>query len=305
MHAIGHLLTILIIQPIFNVLVIIEAVLPGHNFGLSIIIFTCLVRLAMWPMVKKQLHQTRAMQKLQPDLKRIKQSAGGDRQKESRLVMELYKEKGVNPFATLGIVIVQLPIFIALYLGVRKIVLDPQAIVDSSYSWLHHLPWIKSLISNIHNFDETLFGAIDLTRKAVSHGATYWPAVIIAALAAGAQYFQSRQLMPAQTDRRKLREILGDASQGKSADQAELNAAVSRSTIVLIPGMVFIIGLGFPAALPLYWLVNSGVAYFQQGKALKHEEMLLEASIDTPAEAKPSRAGRSHKKKAPKKRGRR
>lgn len=305
MHAIGHLLTILIIQPIFNVLVLIEAILPGHNFGLSIIIFTCLVRLLMWPMVKKQLHQTRAMQKLQPDLKRIKAAAAGDRQKESRLVMELYKERGVNPFATLGIVLVQLPIFIALYLGVRRIVLDPQAVIDFSYSWLHNFSWIKSLTSNIHNFDETLFGAVDLTKKAFSGGNTYLPAILIAGLAAGAQYFQSKQLMPIQQDRRKLRDILGDASQGKSADQAELNAAVSRSTIVLIPVMVFVVGLGFPAALPLYWLTNSTVAYFQQGKAIKHEEAILEAAADATVESKPVKTKQARKNKSRKKRTKR
>lgn len=296
MHSIGHLLTVLIIQPIFNVLVLIEAVLPGHNFGLSIIIFTCLVRLLMWPMVKKQLHQTRAMQRLQPDLKRIKAAAGGDRQKESRLVMELYKEKGVNPFATLGIVLIQLPIFIGLYLGVRKIVLDPQAVIDFSYSWLHNFSWIKSLMGDIHSFDETLFGTVDLTRQAFSHGNIYAPAILIAALAAGAQYFQSKQLMPNQPDRRKLREILGEASQGKSADQSELNAAVSRGTIVLIPVIVFVIGLGFPVALPLYWLVNSTVAYFQQGRAIKHEEAILEAAADATVETKPAKTKQTRKK---------
>jgi len=46
---------LLIVQPIFNLLVLIYAMLPGHNFGLSIIIFTIIVRLLMWPLIKKQL----------------------------------------------------------------------------------------------------------------------------------------------------------------------------------------------------------------------------------------------------------
>src|SRR5476651_1890238 len=114
--------TTLIVQPIFNLLVLIYALLPGHNFGLSIIIFTIVIRLLLWPLVKKQLHQAKAMRKLQPELKRIKAQTKGDKQKESTMVMELYKEKGINPFSSIGIVLLQLPIFIGLYSGLRRIV---------------------------------------------------------------------------------------------------------------------------------------------------------------------------------------
>ncbi len=64
--------TTLIVQPIFNLLVFIYAILPGHNFGLALIIFTIIIRLLMWPLVKKQLHQARAMRELQPEIKKIK-----------------------------------------------------------------------------------------------------------------------------------------------------------------------------------------------------------------------------------------
>ena len=64
--------TTFIVQPIFNLLVFIYALIPGHNFGLAIILFTVVVRLLMWPLVKKQLHQAKAMRKLQPELKKIK-----------------------------------------------------------------------------------------------------------------------------------------------------------------------------------------------------------------------------------------
>ena len=95
----------LIVQPIFNLLVLIYALLPGHNFGMAIILFTILVRLLMWPLVKKQLHQAKAMRELQPELKRIKKAAAGDKQKESMLMMELYKEREINPFGMLFLII--------------------------------------------------------------------------------------------------------------------------------------------------------------------------------------------------------
>jgi YidC/Oxa1 family membrane protein insertase len=64
--------TDVVVQPIFNLLVLIYALIPGHNFGLAIILFTIVVRLLMWPLVKKQLKQTKITRQLQPELKRIK-----------------------------------------------------------------------------------------------------------------------------------------------------------------------------------------------------------------------------------------
>src|SRR5207249_3164572 len=137
--------TTLIIKPIFNLLVFIYALIPGHNFGLAVILFTILVRLLMWPLVRKQLHQARAMRELQPELKRIKRSAAGNRQKESMMVMELYREREINPFASIGLLIVQIPIFIGLYSGLRRIVSDPHTMITFSYSWVHNLGWMKQL----------------------------------------------------------------------------------------------------------------------------------------------------------------
>ena len=64
--------TAIIVKPIFNLLVLIYAILPGHNFGLALIIFTVIIRLLLWPLLKKQLHQAKAMKKLQPEIKRVK-----------------------------------------------------------------------------------------------------------------------------------------------------------------------------------------------------------------------------------------
>jgi YidC/Oxa1 family membrane protein insertase len=150
--------TTIIVQPIFNLLVLIYALLPGHNFGLAIIIFTVVVRLLLWPLVRKQLHQAKLMRKLQPDLKRIKKAAKGDKQKEGTMMMELYKERGINPFGSIGMLILQIPILIGLYSGLRRVVDNPHALVSFSYPALQHLSWMEKLSHNIHLFDGTLFG---------------------------------------------------------------------------------------------------------------------------------------------------
>lgn len=271
--------TTIIIQPIFNLLVLIYALIPGHNFGLAIIIFTVIIRLLMWPLVKKQLSQAKAMRELAPELKKIKKAAAGDKRKESMMTMELYKEKEINPFASIGILIVQLPILIGLYSGLRRIIQNPHQIIDFSYPVLHHLGWMQHLAGNIHDFDNTLFGVVDLSRKAAGAGGTYWPAMVIVVASAFVQYYQSKQLMPRDKDSRGLRRILKDAGSGKTADQQEVNAAVARGTQYLIPAFVFLFGLSFAAALPLYWLASSSVAYLQQARILKEDVTEAEASV--------------------------
>jgi YidC/Oxa1 family membrane protein insertase len=292
----------LIVQPIFNLLVLIYALIPGHNFGLAIISFTILVRLLMWPLVKKQLNHAKALRELQPELKKIKAATKGDRQKESRLTMELYKEKEINPFASLGIVLVQLPILIGLYIGLKKIIDDPQQIIDFSYPALHNLSWMKELQANIHLFDNTLFGVVDLTRKAV--GPLYWPALLIALASGITQFLQSRQLMPQSKDSRSLRQILREANSGRSADQQEVNAAVSRGTIFFIPALVTLFAIQLPAALPLYWLTSSAVAFWQQSLVLKEDANEADKSVDI-ADAKTETKAKTKKtsvKKKPNKR---
>src|SRR6478609_2242172 len=112
---VANIFTTLIVQPIFNLLVLIYAIIPGHNFGLALIIFTIIIRLLMWPLVKRQLRSTKMMRKLQPELKRIKKEAKGNRQLESQMMMELYKEHNFNPFGAFPVLIIQFVILIGLY----------------------------------------------------------------------------------------------------------------------------------------------------------------------------------------------
>src|SRR5688572_6262206 len=110
-----NLFDIILVQPIFNVLIGIYGLIPGHDFGLALIIFTILIRLIMWPLVKKQLHQTKVMRQLQPELAVVRKKAKGNKQLEAKMMMELYRERGVNPYGSIGVLLVQLPIFIALF----------------------------------------------------------------------------------------------------------------------------------------------------------------------------------------------
>jgi YidC/Oxa1 family membrane protein insertase len=275
--------TTLIVQPIFNLLVLVYALWPGHNFGLALIIFTIIIRLLLWPLVKKQLHQAKAMREMQPEIKRIKKAAKGNRQKESQMLMELYKERGINPIGTFPILIIQFIILIGLYSGLNKVIHDPDALVNFAYPALQNLSWMKELAGNIHLFDNTLFGVVDLSKAALNAGGVYWPAMLIVTGSAIAQYFQAKQLMPDSKDKRSLRDILRSAGKGEQADQSEVNAAVMSSTRFLLPGMIFIFTVNLPSALSIYWLTGVLVAYLQQAYILRQDEEEMEEIADQPS----------------------
>lgn len=290
-------------QPVFNLLELIYALIPGHDLGVAIILFTVVVRLALWPLVKKQLHQSRAMRKLQPKLKEIKKKAGGDKQKQARLQMELYKEHGVKPFSTIGTLIIQLPIFIALFFSIRKTIEDPNILLTFSYDWVRDLSWIQTLSADISQFQHTFLGLIDLSRSGIGDGAIYLPAIILALAAAFTQYHQSKMLMPDPGDARKLRDILKDAGSGKEADQSEVSAAMTRNMTMLLPVLTLSFASYVPSALALYFLATSAFGYVQQKAILRQdtEEMAELSDSKQPKDAKAPKPKPSKKKKSAKK----
>jgi YidC/Oxa1 family membrane protein insertase len=273
--------TNIIVQPIFNLLVLIYALLPGHNFGLALIIFTVVVRVVMWPLVRRQLHQAKAMRKLQPEIKKLKQKANGDRQMESSLMMELYKERGINPFSTFPILFVQVIILFGLYSGLRRVINNSHQIISFAYPGLQHLAWLVTLSHNIHRFDNTLFGFVNLSRPALGAKGLYWPAMVIVFGSAVAQYYQSKQLLPDDSERRSIKAILSEANQGKQADQSEITAAVGHNMRFLLPVFIFGITVHLASALSLYWLVGGVVAYIQQYIVLKEDESEMESEVNT------------------------
>lgn len=291
----------LIVQPIFNLLALIYGLLPGSDFGISLILFTIIVRLAMWPLVRKQLHQTKLMRGLQPELKKIKAKAKGNRQLEAQLMMELYRERGVKPFSSIGLLFLQLPIFIALYRVIQIITTERDKIASYTYGWVEQLRPIADIIeSRTHQFDESLLHLINLTKAGLGNEGLYWPAILIAVVAAGLQYVQSRQITPRPETNKKLRDIFKESAAGKDVDQSEMSAIMSNRMIIMFPFLTFIVGVYLPGALVLYFATSSAVAVIQQHFLLKEdvEEMEVIADMDTKDMKKPSTAAKKRAAKA-------
>lgn len=298
---------LILIQPIFNILVVIYGLVPGQDFGVALIIFTIIVRLLMWPLVKKQLHQTKKMRQLQPELAKIKQRTKGNRQLESKLMMELYKERDVNPFSSIGTLLLQLPIFIALFAVVRLITEHHENIAKYTYDFLEGIPGVRDAISG--HLNATFLGIVDLTKHATGPQGIYWPLFILAIAAAVIQFFQSKMLLPQPKDKRKLSDMLKDQAAGKQVDQAEMSAAMTGKMIWLFPILTFGVATYLDGALVLYLITTNAVAIFQQHRVLNRDETELEKLSEKtkarvqkaqPAEAvevKETKKGGSSKKK--------
>lgn len=277
-----NIFQLLIIQPIFNLLSFIYAIIPGGDFGVAIIIFTIIVRFAMYPLVKRQLHQTRMMRKLQPELKKIKKAANGNKQLEAMEMMELYKRYGVSPFRSIGILLIQLPIFIGLFYSIRIFTTQRDQIEMYTYNFMQGLEPIKQLIENPSEFNETLFGVVDLTKQAVSSSGVDIVLLLLVLLSAVTQYYMSKQTMPTNDTPKKFRDIMKEAAEGKEADQAEMNALVMQNMTKIMPILLFFIMINLPGALALYYTVSNLVAVAQQAYLLRQDEEELEELADEP-----------------------
>lgn len=277
---------LLVVQPIFNALMAIYALIPGGDFGIAVIIFTIIIRMLMWPLVKKQLHQVKAMRKLQPELVRIKKKAKGNRQLEGMMMLELYKKHNVNPFRTVLILLVQLPIFIGLYHVIQIFTLHRDELAKFSYSFLEGWSPVVHLIQYPNSFNQNLFGVIDLTQHAFSANGVSIFLVFLAIASGVLQYISTKQTMPQQTtDKKGLRQLMAEAADGKQADQSEINAIVMQKMTKFLPIFMAGIMLTLPGAIALYYAVSTAVAVLQQHILLQRDEEEMEEIADIADEA--------------------
>lgn len=263
-----------IVQPIFNLLMLIYGLIP--DFGVSIIIFTILVRLLLWPLVKKQLHHTKAMRKMQPELAKINKQYAKNPQMRNLAMMELYKKHNISVFGPIGILLIQFPILIAMYRVVQIFASNRADLGKYVYGAVKNLPVANNLVNNPDQFNQNFLGIFDLTQHAISRSGVVVGLLVLAVLAAVLQYLTAKQLSPNSDSKRRLRDILSEAGSGKEADQSEVNAVVSRKMMKFMPVMVFLIIIYLPGALAMYMTTANAVGYLQNLIILRKDSSEME-----------------------------
>ncbi len=289
-----NLIDIIVVRPIVNIQFMIFNLV--HDFGLAIIIFAVLVKLCMLPLTKRQLMQTRLMRKIQPELLEIRKNCNGNKQLESLQTMDLYKRYNIKPFASIVTLLIQLPIFIAVFSAIRVIAtpLPVDNLTNRAYdivayegSEIRKLEdeQIKYLElkygensteeekqSAEYDFHPSLFGVIDLTAKAsdvVNPARFSWSAVfmlVIAIAASAAQYFVTKQQMPSGRSEKskKFRDLIREAKEGKEIDNSDISGMTTGQMGKMMPIMMFVIMINLHGALAFYYFLSNMLTIFQQ-----------------------------------------
>ena len=207
-----------------NSLVLIYKLL-WNNFGVSILVFTVIIRGLTFPLTLRQVRMTRAMSTLQPKLKAVQQKYGSDKQKVSQETMRIYKENGVNPLGCLGPMVIQMPIWIGLYQAIIQGLPDnPESIVRLSqklYSWL---PMVNEAVPLDSSFLWLDLGRPDTTPIIpVLVGASMWAT-------------QKMTMMP-------------------SADPRQ--SQTNQMMLWMMPIMLMFLSFSLPSGLALYWVASN------------------------------------------------
>jgi YidC/Oxa1 family membrane protein insertase len=212
-------------RPLFNALVFLYNIIPGHDFGIAIILLTILIRIILFPLSQKSIKSRQALSVLQPEIKQI-QKKYKTKEEQSREMMKLYKEHKVNPFSGCLPLLIQLPVLIALY-RVLINVLKP-----ASLSVLY--PFVK----NPGIINPFFIGILDLSKASP----------ILAILAGISQFFYSKITMKHSPSAPQLSPKKGSM---------DIQKTMGRQMLYFMPILTVVIAWSFPAGLPLYWVVST------------------------------------------------
>ena len=145
MPAITDLWNLLVMQPMLNLLMFLYAFL-FNNFVLAIIGLTIVIRLLTFPLTQKQIRSMKAMQNLQPEIKKLQKKYAKDREKLSAATMDLYKKHGVNPMMGCLPMLVQMPMWIGLYQSIYQALgSTPEQFIGLSQRLYHSIPFMYDI----------------------------------------------------------------------------------------------------------------------------------------------------------------
>ncbi|HRY62755.1 MAG TPA: YidC/Oxa1 family membrane protein insertase [Candidatus Paceibacterota bacterium] len=101
--------------PLYNAIIFLSALSPSNDFGLAVVALTILVKFLILPLSHVSIQTQRKLKEIEPEINRIKERHKDKQEEQAVKIMNLYKEHGVNPFASILLLFIQLPMFIALY----------------------------------------------------------------------------------------------------------------------------------------------------------------------------------------------
>ncbi|MDP3965297.1 MAG: YidC/Oxa1 family membrane protein insertase [bacterium] len=222
-----------IYNPLYNGLVSIVGVLPSHDVGLAVIILTIIVRVVLYPLSKKAIVAQQKMKKIAPEMELLKEKYKNDREQQGKAMFALYKENDIHPFASFGLILVQLPILFALY-WVFAFGGLPE--IDAAL--------LYSFVPAPAGVNMEFLGLIDMAGKSV----------ILAVLAAVTQIAYTRLSM----GERKKKSATTASFAGDMARSFDLQARY------VLPVIIGVVAYTVPSAAALYWVTSNTAMIAQE-----------------------------------------
>ncbi len=232
--------------PLYNGLILFINFIPFHSVAIAVVLFTCIIKIIIFPLSVQSIRTQFEMKRIEPEINEIKTKYKDDKKLQAEKTMELYKEKKINPFAGIILMLIQLPILIALYWVFLKGGL-PHIDQTTIYSF--------TKIPSIINMN--LFG-ISVADKSV----------VFAILVAITQFLQMQITMPSVKKKPAV-----DGKKPGFGD--ELAKSMSVQMKYVMPIIMFFIAKSFPLVVSLYLITSSlfaiGQEYYIRGKYKKED----------------------------------
>ncbi|MGV9989635.1 membrane protein insertase YidC [Streptomyces sp. NPDC003374] len=210
----------------------------GWAWGLSIVSLVILIRICLIPLFVKQIKATRAMQTLQPEMKKIQERYKNDKQRQSEEMMKLYKESGTNPLSSCLPILAQSPFFFALYHVLNGIasgktigVINDQLLLSAQKAHIFGAPLAAKFTDSAAKVSSLNASLTDV--RVVT-------AVMIILMSAS-QFYTQRQLMT------------------KNVDTTVKTPFMQQQKMLMyvFPVMFAVFGINFPVGVLVYWLTTN------------------------------------------------
>ncbi|MDR0285284.1 MAG: membrane protein insertase YidC [Propionibacteriaceae bacterium] len=216
----------------------------GLTWALAIMSLTIIVRSLLIPLFVRQINSSRNMQLIQPKMKELQDKYGADRERLGRETQKLMKDEGVSPAASCLPMLLQMPVFFALY-QVLYAAANNQA---KGYFFTHHPELLESLY-NSRFLGAALAGRFWEVFQGSPFGATQVVAIILVLLMSSLLFLTQKQLMG--------KNMPPDALKGPMAQQQKM-------MLYLFPFMYIFMGAYIPVGVLVYWATNNTWTFVQQ-----------------------------------------
>lgn len=246
---IKELFNSILFNPLYNGLIYLIDVVPGADVGIAVILLTIIVKLIIFPLSKSAVRTQIKMKILQEPLKEIQVEYKDNKEEQARKMMALYKEHKINPFSSILLIFIQIPVILALYWVFFRGGL-PEINQEILYSFIS-VPEVINM-----NF----LGFVDISQTKV---------LSIALIAAITQFFQARYSFPKPPEKKP-----GEAPSFKD----DMVRGMSIQMKYVLPIITFFISYTFIAVIGLYWIVSNLFAIGQEVYIRNHIKKPAESS---------------------------